>query len=383
MNIQQAVAVSLVTLLTLASVTAFAEKNAFQAELSKMTLREKIGQLFVIRPDALDGQKMSEQLLGTDEAGAVCLTESMRSMYEEYPCGGFCLFGTNITDPEQLRAFTEELHALGAIRPFLSIDEEGGSVARIGNHPYGFDVPKIEPMGVIAESLNPQKAYDAAYAIGTYIKAFGFDVDYAPVADVNTNPDNPVIGDRAFGNNPVTAADMVIQYIRGLHDAGVLGCMKHFPGHGDTDRDTHTGYAETRKDWETLKNCEMIPFMAGIAFGCEMIMTAHIAAPNVTGTEEPSTLSPVILTEKLRGELGYDGLIVTDALEMGAIKEKYTSAEASIRCFLAGADMILLPYDYQEAFDGMVAAVQDGTIPESRVDESVIRILKMKEKLGR
>ena len=203
-------------------------------------------------------------------------------------------------------------------------------------------------------------------------------MDFAPVADVNTNPLNPVIGSRAFGDDPQQAARMVSRVIEGLHDSGVASCVKHFPGHGDTATDTHTGYAETLKTWEEIKNCEMIPFQAGIDAGTDMVMTAHIAAPNVTGTSEPSTISPIMLTEKLRGELGYDGLIITDALSMGAIREAYSSAEACVLCVQAGVDLLLMPYDYFEAFDGVARAVEEGRIPEERIDESVCRILRFK-----
>jgi beta-N-acetylhexosaminidase len=208
------------------------------------------------------------------------------------------------------------------------------------------------------------------------------DIDFAPVADVNTNPLNPVIGDRAFGDDPATAAALVKQVIFGLHESGVASCIKHFPGHGDTSTDTHTGYAETGKTWEEMLNCEMIPFRAGIEAGTELLMTAHIAAPAVTGSDVPATMSHIFLTEKLRGELGYRGLIITDALSMGAIRDKYTSAEACIACIEAGADILLMPYDYFEAFDGVVQAVEEGRLTEERIDESLYRILRLKQKLA-
>ena len=270
-----------------------------------------------------------------------------------------------------------------ALTPMLGIDEEGGRIARIANHPTSFGVKKVPPMGQIAASGDESAAHEAGRTIGEYLHAYGLDIDFAPVADVNTNPRNPVIGDRAFGDDPAIAAAMVQRVIQGLHDCGVASCIKHFPGHGDTATDTHTGYAETKKSWEEISACEMAPFRAGIAAGTDFVMTAHIAAPNVTGTDEPSTMSYTILTEKLRGELGFEGLIITDALSMGAIRENYSSSEACIRCIQAGVDILLMPYDYFEAFDGVVKAVEDGVIPESRIDESVYRILKFKmEKMG-
>ena len=203
-----------------------------------------------------------------------------------------------------------------------------------------------------------------------------------PIADVNTNPENIVIGARAFSDNPQTAATMVVSYLNGLWDSGITGCIKHFPGHGDTKEDTHTGYAASMKTWDEMAGCEMIPFKAGIAAGTEMIMTAHIAAPNVTGSEIPSTMSSVILQDKLRGELGYKGIIVTDAIEMGAITQKYSPAEAAVETVKAGVDIVLLPADYVKAVDGIIKAVGNGTLDEKKIDESVYRILALKMKKG-
>ena len=366
---------------TLAGPCAAAEDDEIWKEISQMTLREKVGQLFVIRPDALEGRFSAAELEDNSILGTVMVTDEMRDMYRQYPCGGFCIFRKNIVDDDQLYTLTEGLHSLGSITPVLCIDEEGGRVARIGNHP-AFRVPKYPSMEKIGQTGDPQQAYDAAAGIGRYLKEFGLDVNFAPVADVNTNPLNQVIGDRSFGSDPEKAAVMGQAYLDGLHSAGIAGCLKHFPGHGDTSNDTHTGYAETGKTWEELLHCEMIPFIAGIQAQADMVMTAHIAAPMVTGSKEPSTVSYTILTEKLRGELGYQGLIVTDALSMGAITKAYSSVEGSVRCLQAGADVILMPYHYQEAFEGVLQAVQNGILTEERINESVEKIFRLKKKLG-
>ena len=359
--------------------SAWAEADPVAAQMAGMSLREKVGQLFIIRPDALEGRFSPAELEDNSIVGSTAVTDEMRAVYARYPCGGFALFRKNITSPDQLLAFTQALHGLNSVQPLLAIDEEGGSIARIANHPANFGVPKFPSMGSIAASGDPARAYELGVTIGGYLKAYGLDVNFAPVADVNTNPRNPVIGNRAFGSDPELAAQMVANVVNGLMDAGVAGCLKHFPGHGDTATDTHTGYAETNKTWEEISACEMIPFRAGIAAGAEWIMTAHIAAPQVTGSDEPSTMSYTMLTEKLRGELGYGGIIVTDALSMGAITQKYASSEACVRCILAGVDVLLMPYDYFEAFDGVVRAVEEGRIPLSRLDESVYRVLRFKE----
>ena len=357
------------------------EEDTVMAYLNRMSLREKVGQLFVIRPDALEDRFEPAQLEDNSITGSTRVSDEMRAVYAEYPCGGFALFRKNLLSPAQLKSFTENLHGLNsALPPILGIDEEGGRIARIANHSFG--VRRFPPMGKIAAAGDESKAREAGETIGVYLKDFGLDVDFAPVADVNTNPANPVIGDRAFGSDPETAGRMVAQFIAGLHNAGVASCVKHFPGHGDTETDTHTGYAETRKTREELLACEMIPFQSGIAAQTEMVMTAHIAVPAVTGCDEPATMSRQMLTDMLRGELGFDGLIITDALSMGAIREKYTSSEACVACLRAGADLLLMPWDYTEAFDGVLHAVESGEIPESRIDDSVRRILRFRERRG-
>lgn len=349
------------------------EQNQITELIGKMTLKEKVCQMFILRPEAL----LSSTEVTTDVTE---LNREMTDFFNEYPAGGFCLYAKNIIEPSQLLKLTSDFHSLSPC-PLLCIDEEGGRVARIANNDV-FELNKYESMTALALDNDEQKVYDAAHYIGTYISNYGFDVDFAPVADVNTNPENIVIGARAFSDKPDIAAKMVVSYLRGLWNSGITGCIKHFPGHGDTKNDTHTGYAASNKTWAEMLDCEMITFKAGIAAGTEMIMTAHIAAPAVTGSDIPSTMSSVILQDKLRGELGYKGIIVTDALEMGAITQKYTPAEAAIETIKAGADIVLLPIDYKQSVDGIIEAVEKGEISEKRIDESVRRILLLKLKKG-
>ena len=300
----------------------------------------------------------------------------MAATGKQYPVGGILLYAHNIDTPEQVTRFIGELRRLQG-DPLICIDEEGGRVARIANNP-NFKVPKFESTASIGATGNPKAAYKAAYAIGSYLKQYGFEVNFAPVADVNTNPENIIIGTRAFSDKPEVAAPMVAEYVKGMADAGVVSCLKHFPGHGDTYADTHLGYAVSHKSWEEMLDCEMVTFRAGIDAGVPMVMTAHISAPKVTGSEIPSTLSPVILQDKLRKELGFKGVIITDGMEMGAITREYTSEQAAILAIQAGADILLGTREYPKVFDAVLKAVQDGTIPESRIDQSVRRILKLK-----
>ena len=348
-----------------------------EAQLQKMTLREKVGQLFYIRLESLDP---SIEWTTYDDLASIKVlevTENMKHVNENYPVGGIILYAWNIEDEAQLARIIPQVRALNG-HPLLCIDEEGGRVSRIANNP-NFNVKKYESMAAIGATGDPQNAYECGNTIGTYLKYYGFDIDFAPVADVNTNPENVVIGPRAFSDDPAVAAPMVVNYLQGLKDAGITGCIKHFPGHGDTKADTHYGYASTQKTWEEMLDCEMVTFKAGIKWGCQLIMTAHIGAPKVTGSDVPSTMSPIILQDKLRGELGYQNIIITDAMEMGAITQQYTSAEAAVGSLKAGVDIVLGPRYFTEAFDAVMAAVNNGTLTEERINQSVRRILKLKK----
>ena len=354
------------------------EPSAEDSTIQKMSLREKVGQMFFVRPEALDTSIHWDEYAELPDYKLQKVNKTMRAVNKDYPIGGMILYAHNIVDETQLGKFINEIRELNG-SPLLAIDEEGGRVARIANNE-NFDVPKYESMAAIAESGDPEDAYEAAFTIGSYVKKYGFDIDYAPVADVNTNPNNIVIGPRAFSDDPKTAAKFVVSYLNGLESAGVIGTLKHFPGHGDVSTDTHYGYASTDKTWDEMLKCEMIPFKAGIKAGAQMIMTAHIAAPNVSGDDLPATLSSVILQDKLRGELGFDGVIVTDAMDMGAITKQFSNTEAAIKSIQAGVDVVLCSREFTQVFDAVVKAVEKGKIKESRIDESVKRILKLKKK---
>ena len=347
-----------------------------EAQLQKMTLREKVGQMFYIRIESLDPSIEWTKYDDLANLKNQEITMKMRKTNEQYPVGGIILYAWNIEDETQLASIISQVRSLKG-NPLLCIDEEGGRVSRLANNP-NFDVKKYESMAAIGATGDPKNAYECGNTIGTYLKYYGFDIDFAPVADVNTNPDNIIIGPRAFSDKPEVAAPMVTSYLQGLKDAGITGCVKHFPGHGDTSDDTHTGYVQSLKTWEEMKDCEMVTFRAGIQWGCQLIMTAHIAVPNVTGSTIPSTMSSVVLQDKLRGELGYQNIIITDGMEMGAITKHYTSGEAAVGSIKAGVDIVLGPRDFTEAFDAVMAAVNDGSISEERINQSVRRILKLK-----
>lgn len=348
----------------------------FSGDAQAMTLREKAGQLFIIRPDQLDTSLTVEEIHNDRLSGVTAMNERMRTTLKAYPAGGFAFFRKNIDTPKQLRAFTAELKESSEVVPFMAVDEEGGRIARIANAK-GFRVRKFRSTEEIGRT---GRAREAGSVIGAYLKDYGFNMNFAPVADVNTNPENVVIGDRSFGDNPVYVSRMVSEYLDGLHSQGIIGSIKHFPGHGDTKGDTHSGYVAVSKTWEELKRAELIPFTDNFK-KADTVMIAHITMRNVTQDGLPASLSRELVTGKLRQELGYDGVVIADALMMGAVKDSYTSREAAILAIEAGCDILLMPYDYCEAFEGIIEAVHSGRLTESRIDESVARIMELKGRI--
>lgn len=346
--------------------------------LANMTLEEKIGQLFIIRPDAMQPDLTPAQINASTKNGVTEFDVKMQKTLKKYPVGGVVLFGKNISTPAQLTAFIKDMQQQSAVALFVGIDEEGGKVSRIAKSP-NFGVTQFESMQKIGETGNVANAKNVGLTIGSYLKKYGFNLDFAPVADTNTNPDNIVIGDRSFGNNPDLVAKMVSAEIAGLHKSGIMSCIKHFPGHGDTKGDTHTGYVATEKTWGQLKECELIPFIHSLD-ATDMVMISHITAPNITADKLPASLSAEMIGGKLRGELGYKGVIISDSMAMGAITHGYSSSEGAIKAILAGVDIILMPEDFVNAYNGIYTAVKNGIISEERIDESVLKILNLKER---
>ncbi len=354
--------------------SAFSEQatDAVEAKLTEMTLREKVGQLFWVRPEALDFSLNPEKKK---------LTQTMRQNLEQYPVGGIVIFKGNIQDESQLSSLIADFQSASKIPMIVAVDEEGGSVARLANHE-AFSLPKYKSARDIGATGDPEQARQMGQTIGSYLRAYGFNLDFAPVADVDSNPANPVIGRRAYSTDAQQAAQMVTAAVEGFHDAGMLCTVKHFPGHGDTGQDSHYGTATSYKTWEEMKATEMLPFEAGIAAGVDVVMTAHITTPNATADGLPASLSYTMVTERLRGELGFQGVIVTDALGMNAIKNYFAPAESAVAALCAGVDVLLMPSDLRAAFDGVIRAVEDGTLSEERLNESVRRILTLKQKAG-
>lgn len=339
--------------------------------LGKMSLREKVGQLFIVRPEALAENSNAETAPATDR-----VDDAVISRIEEYPVGGIALFSRNITSAEQLPMFISDLQSSSKYPLFIAVDEEGGRVARIANSDF-FNVASYKSMEDIGKSGDASKAEEVGRQIGSYLKELGFNLDFAPVADTNTNPQNIVIGDRSYGSDPALVARMVSAQLDGLHKSGIIGTLKHFPGHGDTKDDTHSGYVSVNKSWDELKECELVPFIS-VLDKADTIMVSHITVTSID--KLPSSLSYEIITRKLRNELGYNGVIITDSMAMGAVADSYTSDIAAVMAVKAGADIILMPESLEKSFNAVLNAVNSGEISMERLDESVLRILKMKAK---
>ena len=342
-----------------------------QEFLENMTLEQKIAQMFMITPEALTGYSSVTQA-----------SDVTKNALQEYPVGGIIFMGNNVVDQEQLKQMTSNLQTyameISEIPLFLGIDEEGGTVARIGNNE-NFSVKKFSNMSSIGAQNDLGQAYEVGDTIGAYLSEYGFNLDFAPVADVLSNQENQVVKERCFGNEPEQVAAMDLEVMEGLQNHNVYACMKHFPGHGGTAGDTHQGYAYTKSTMEEMKEFDLIPFQKGIEQGISFIMISHISVPNGVEEDVPASISYELVTELLREEMGYEGIAITDAMNMGAITENYGTGEATVRAIEAGIDIVLMPKDFKQAYNAVVEAVNSGRIPEERIDESVKRILAVKK----
>lgn len=346
--------------------------------LAEMTLSEKVSQLFILQPEDLsfsihDGAPVS---YGSE---ITAMTPTVKTALSKYNVGGIIMFAPNIVSPSQLSRLMSDFDKESDVPMFYCIDEEGGRVARIADNS-AFGVTKFESMLSVGQNGMAEDGYNVGSVIGQYLKRFGFNFNFAPVGDVFTNPLNTIIGNRAFSTDAETAAQLVAAAVRGFKDRGIITSVKHFPGHGDTSVDTHSSLAYVDKSWDELMECEMLPFISAIEAGADTVMVGHIVCPNVTDDGLPASLSYSMITEKLKGELGFDGLVITDSLSMGAIKDVFGSGKAAVKAFLAGSDILLMPDDFFKAHAAMVAAVTSGEISKARLDESVLKILKLKEK---
>lgn len=363
--------------------------------IAGMSLRDKLAQMMFFSPRTWKEDPESEDAA----ENVTALNDALSEYVTARRFGGFLLFSENCADAEQVLRLTAEMKALtlegGGVTPLVAVDQEGGMVARLG-----FGTTGVGNMALAATG-DPECARAMAGVHGEELKLLGIDVDFAPVMDVNDNPANPVIGVRSFGDDPRTVSEYGLAYMEGLRETDTVACVKHFPGHGDTDTDSHTGLPLVNRSHDELMANELIPFKAAIDDGVDMVMTAHIQFPqvesqtytSVTSGEEiyiPATTSRTILTDILRGELGFEGVIVSDALDMQAISDNFAPDDMLALCVNAGVNMLILPCVWDaggldqidDLLDRAVALTEDGTIDIGRVDDSVRRVLLLKQKYG-
>lgn len=343
------------------------EEMLLQETLSEMSLEEKIYQMFMITPEQLT-------LIDT----VVQAGDITREALERRPVGGLIYFQSNIVDEQQLKTMITNTQSYSKYPLFIGVDEEGGPlVSRIANSD-GFHVETFPSMREIGATGDYNEAYRVGQTIGSYLCELGFNMDFAPVADVLTNPANTAIGPRSFGADPEMTAQMTAYAAKGLQEQGICAVLKHFPGHGGTDGDSHENAVINNRTLDQLESAEFLPFARGIHAGASCVMVGHISLPSITQDDIPATLSREIITGLLREKLSFEGIVITDSMSMGAITNYYTSGEAAIKAVQAGADIILMPQDFEQASQELLQAVQDGTITEDRIDESVCRILRYK-----
>ena len=329
--------------------------------VNNLTLEEKIGQMLIVsyRHDTYD-EKINEVLTTVKP-------------------GGFIFFGENFTTYDKAQTFIDKVINTADIPLFLSIDEEGGRVDRLKDIK-GYTYNKIPTMLEVGTTNDENEAYTIGTNIANILKDFKINMDFAPVADVYSNPLNKVIGDRSFGSDPYLVARMTTALAKGLSDNYIIPVYKHFPGHGNTETDSHFDLPIVSKTKDELLSSDLIPFINAINNEAELIMVGHLALPNITGDNTPASLSKILITDILKNELGYQNLIITDALNMQALTKYYSESEIYLKAIKAGVDILLNPIDSIKAVDIIKNAIENKEISEGQINTSVTKILKLKAK---
>ena len=334
--------------------------------LADMTIEEKVGQLLM-----MDFRK------NADDTDMTVLSEDAAQQIADYHLGGVILFAENLDTMEQSQMLVNQMQAAADMELFIGIDEEGGMVSRLDKS----QIPHVSIPNAAQMQGDIAQAKQAGADIGTVLSKIGVNVDFAPVADVYTNPENTVIGERAYGTDANTVADMATAFMQGLEAQGVKAVAKHFPGHGDTATDSHDGMAISNHDLTRLQDVEFVPFSRLVQEGIDFVMVGHITMPQVTDDGLPASLSPQAIA-LLRENIGFDGIVITDAMNMGAIVSYYPDGQAAVQAIQAGVDIVLMPADLEAAYLALLDAVGTGEISQTRLDESVRRILGVKYDCG-
>ncbi|MBU3107064.1 glycoside hydrolase family 3 protein [Clostridium gasigenes] len=354
------------------------KKEDAQILLDSMSLEEKLEQMIII-----DIPYIYED---NNQVNFTKVTESVKEFFKTRKPGGIILSKNNMINKEQTTAMISEIQNMKDKVPFfITVDEEGGRVSRI---PIKLNIQAATEIG---NTGNSKKAFEAAKTIGKSLKQLGFNVDYAPVMDVNTNPNNTIIGDRAFSSDPKIASQFGVEFINGLRKEGILSTAKHFPGHGDTSADSHKGFVEVTHDINRIRNVELLPFREAIKNNVDFVMVGHISVPALDSSRTPASLSKPIVTDLLKNEMGFKGVVITDALDMGAITQNYDKYESVKLAINSGNDIALMPdititpgkdiSQYDELIKYLKDEVNKGNVKQERIDDAVMRILKAKEKV--
>ncbi len=349
----------------------YTNEETAEVIVDSMSLHEKICQMLFVTPEVLTGQK---NVTVTDE--------SFREALEEYPVGGIIYFANNLVDDRQttemistIQEYAEEVINIGL---FIGVDEEGGTVARVADK---LGTTKFDDMSVYGEENDYETAYYIGATLAGDISQFGFNLDFAPVADVLTNSENTVVKKRAFSSDPEVVSNMVSGVVQGLMDGNVVSVVKHFPNHGAAGEDSHEGFAVSERTIDELRETDLLPYYSAIEQGVPMIMVGHITMSAID-PDYPATLSYKIVTELLKEEMNFQGVVITDAMNMGAISQNYSIAESAVLAVKAGCDMLLYVSDIETVVDALEAAVEEGTITIEQIDDSVQRIIKVKLDYG-
>lgn len=335
--------------------------DLLKEQIAQMTIDEKIGQMVMVGLEGYENDQYSQEMI------------------EKYKVGGFIFFERNIRDTYQTLTLInslKEANKENAIPLFIAVDEEGGRVTRMPR-----EFIKLPSSRAIGKINNEELSFKIGNVIGEELKSLGFNMNFAPVLDIDSNPANPVIGDRSFSSNEQTVSKLGTAAMKGIQ-THVISVVKHFPGHGDTSTDSHIGLPVVNRDLEKLKSFELVPFASAIESGADMVMAAHILLPKID-EENPATLSKSIITDILRSEMKFDKVVITDDMTMGAITENFDIGDAAVESIMAGADIILVCHDHEKqvkVLEALKQAAVDGTIPEDELDMHIYRILKLKQK---
>ncbi|MEU3415977.1 glycoside hydrolase family 3 N-terminal domain-containing protein [Streptomyces sp. NPDC006658] len=368
--------------LTVPATAHAADDRRLRALISRMTLQEKVGQLFVTRVYGHSATDPDQADIDTNlkELGARTAAE----LIAKYRVGGIIYFtwAHNTRDPRQIAALSDGIQRAALDQPrglpvLVATDQEHGAVCRIGK-----PATLLPGAMAIGAGRSRSDARTLGRISGTELRALGIHQDYSPDADVNVNPANPVIGVRSFGADPDAVAALVAAEVRGYRSAGVATSAKHFPGHGDTAVDSHYGFPVITHSRELWQELDAVPFRAAIRAGVDTVMTGHIQFPALDGSGDPATLSRPVLTGILREELGYDGVVITDSLGMQGVRAKYGDDRVVVLALKAGVDQLLNPPSLDVAWNAVLTAVREGELTEDRLDESILRILRLKARYG-